>query len=270
MVFRGFKLTLLVALFVTAIPFYKAMAASSPAFENQVQKERQQLESYGFHKWEWLKNDCSNCELYILTNAVELRTEKVQLFVQALGLHKSELQMLYKIHGAEYNLLAHMAVGILGRESEFFTSTRYQFKENFPVLVRIAKIIRHMIDGSEKNVSNNSRGPTQIKVVPKKVAAAYGITPDDLHIPDNAAIATMGFLIESLNELKRRIPLNKLENVTPETYVDYLPYIYFGSSGALVKKTATPDKNLYVQAMKHYMSWVEVYERESVWNPLLN
>ncbi|MFS4459301.1 hypothetical protein [Bdellovibrio sp. HCB2-146] len=269
MVLRSFKLALMVALFVTAVPFYKAQAQSSE-FSAQVEQERQQLASYGFYKWEWLKNDCSNCELFILTTKPELRTEKVQLFIQSLGLHKSELQMLYKIHGAEYNLLAHMAIGILGRESEFFTSTRYQFKETFPILVRVAKILRHMMDDSGKNVSNNSRGPTQIKIVPKKVAAAYGITPDDLHIPDNAAIATMGFLIESLNELKRRIPLNKLENVTPETYVDYLPYIYFGSSRALVKKTATPDKNLYVQAMKHYMSWVEVYERESVMTPLLN
>lgn len=264
MVLKSFWLAIFTAFYVTVLPLDSAQAQElSP---KQVQQEKILLQSYGYQPWEWQKSNCSNCELYIQSLHPDLRTEKVQLFIQALSLHKSELQMLYKIHGAEYNLLAHMAVGILGRESEFFKSFRYQLKETAPGLVRLAKILRYIFSDSNASLTDNSRGPTQIKIVPYAIARAYGIDADHLYIPDNAAIATMGFLIESLGELKRRVGKNKLDFVTPATYVDYLPYIYFGSTRALIKKTATPDKNLYVKDMKKYMQWVALYEREQ--NPV--
>jgi hypothetical protein len=276
MVLKSFWLTIVVAFSVTVLPLDSAQAQvispepSSPEQLEQIQQQKILLQSYGYQPWEWQKSNCSNCELYVQTLHPELQTEKVQLFIQALSLHKSELQMFYKIDGDEYNLLAHMAIGILGRESLFFTSYRYQMKETAPGLVRLAKILRYMFSNSNASLTDNSRGPTQIKIVPSLVARAYGIDPDHLYIADNAAIATMGFLIESLGELKRRVVKNKLDFVTPATYVDYLPYIYFGSTRALIKKTATPDTNLYVKDMKKYMKWVDLYEREQSSVPLKN
>jgi hypothetical protein len=97
-------------------------------------------------------------------------------------------------------------------------------------------------------------------VVPEKIAKAYGIVPGNLKVPENAALATMGFLIEALQELKNRARKGQLEFITPDTYVDYLPYIYFGRAKALMNRTARPDQNSYVRDMKKYMGWVDLYE----------
>lgn len=266
MVFKGFWFLVFMAFSVTVLSLDSAQAQET-SFEQQVQMQKNQLRFYGYKPWPGLSSKCGNCELLIQTLHPDLQTEKVQLFIQALSLHKTELQMFYKINSNEYNLLAHMAVGILGRESEFFKSTRYQIKETFPGLIRLAKIMRSVIS-EDIPLSGNSRGPTQIKVIPYTVSRAYGIETDELGTPDKAAIATMGFLIEALGELKRRVVKNDLTFVNPSTYVDYLPYIYFGSTRSLIKKTATPDKNLYVKDMKKYMTWVELYERELPATPL--
>jgi hypothetical protein len=71
----------------------------------------------------------------------------------------------------------------------------------------------------------------------------------------------MGYLIEALKDLKYISSLNNFVHINPETYADYLPYIYFGSRKALIAKTATPEKNLYVKDMKRYMRFLELYER---------
>lgn len=268
MALKGLWLAILMAFTVTVSNLDRAQAQEA-SFEDQVQMQRNQLRFYGYKPWQWMNSRCGNCELFIQTIHPDLQTEKVQLFIQALSLHKSDLQMFYKIDSNEYNLLAHMAVGILGRESEFFKSTRYQVKETFPGIVRLAKIMRSVFS-DDIPLNGNSRGPTQIKVVPYTVGRAYGIETDQLGTPDKAAIATMGFLIEALGELKRRVVKNDLTFVNPTTYVDYLPYIYFGSTRSLIKKTATPDKNLYVKDMKKYMTWVELYERELPSAPLKN
>ena len=261
MVLKSLWLSVFAAFYVTVLPLDSAHAQET-TFEDQIQEQKVLLQSYGYQPWEWQKSRCSNCELFVQALHPDLQSEKVQLFIQALSLHKSELQMFYKIDGDEYNLLAHMAIGILGRESLFFKSLRYQMKETAPGLVRLAKILRYVFSDTNASLTDNSRGPTQIKIVPYTINRAYGIDPEELYVADNAAIATMGFLIEALGELKRRVVKNNLDFVTPATYVDYLPYIYFGSTRALIKKTATPETNLYVKDMKKYMKWVALYERE--------
>lgn len=214
-----------------------------------------------YQEWHWLENDCYDCEILIVANQPSLQTKKVAQFIQALSEYKNELQQIYKIDGAEYTLLAHMSVGILGRESLFFTSTRYRIKEAMPWAVHLAKIIQIYLNGSNKSPSLNSRGPTQIKVVPGLVAERFSITPENLHIPENAAIATMAYLIEALTELKNRAVIHHLDFIKPSTYVDYLPYIYFGKTKSLLNHTATPWSNIYVQDMKRYMSYFDIYER---------
>lgn len=256
-----FWLSILVALFVSVGFVDSSFAFTS--LEQSLAQEHSLLDQNGYDKWTWMKNDCTNCMVFFLPTRKEVRTEKVRLFIQALAAHKAELQEIYQIPGTEYNLLAHMSVGILGRESLFFRSNRYRLKEAMPWAVRLAKIIEIYLEGSNRSPSDSSRGPTQIKIVPKKIAEHYAITSDNLHEPENAAVATMGYLIEALGELKRRVRVNKLDFITPERYVDYLPYIYFGGTRALVKKTATPESNLYVQDMKRYMTWIEVYEHEA-------
>ncbi len=214
----------------------------------------------GYTPWVWGQSDCAHCSIYLVPVNEGLDSEPVMRFLTTLAVEKKQLMKIYGIHGQEYNLLAHMAVGILGRESQFFTSTRYLTKEAYPGLIRMAKILKAYAKGIEGGPSRSSRGPTQIKIVPERIAEAYGIKAEDLHIPERAAIATMGFLIEILEELKRRVVINDLQFVSSDNYVDYLPYLYFGSRKMLLNGNATPEKNIYVQDMKRYMSWVAVYE----------
>ncbi len=235
-----------------------AHAFAGPAMP--LEERRAVLIQNGYERWEWMRSDCEDCEIYFLTAAPEMQTEKVQAFFYALVDKKAELQRLFNVGGQEYTLLATMSIGILGRESKFWTSPRYVLKESAPWLVHLVKVVRAYLKG-DTNVAPLSRGPTQIKYIPAPIVEVYGVTPDTLHVPENAAVATMGFLIEALGELKRRIVINNLSYINESNYVDYLPYLYFGSKRKLINGQATPETNLYVREMKHYMSQVEVYER---------
>ncbi len=256
----SFRVLFALTIFVSVLNFNTARAA-----ESEVQSERDEVFQDGFLRWRWLQSDCLNCEIYLLPLEEEVRTELVRQFISALMYSKSEILELYRgqIRGDEYNLLAHIAVGILGKESDFYNSPRYQLKEMFPWAIRLGKVLRSYLWNSSRYLSPNSRGPTQIKIVPKKIADRYQVVPENLFEPRRAALATMGYLIEALNELKNRKVKNGLDFVTPETYVDYLPYLYFGGTQVLIRGEATPETNIYVRQMKEYMSWVEVYERES-------
>ncbi len=184
----------------------------------------------------------------------------VQLFLHTIGKYKSEIIELYGSDPQEYNLLAQIAFGILGNESEFFSSTKYLAKRNGHSIVTAVKEIKELVD-DDYEASPNSSGPTQIKVVPKKIAEKYRVTPETLRkYPQHAAVATMGYLIEALEVLKQKKLNHNLDFITPETYVDYLPYLYRGLGKTVVKGKATPAENGYVIRMKKYMEWVTLYE----------
>ena len=214
----------------------------------------------GLVPWQWQQSRCQDCGIYIKIKpefAVQL-DPRVEQFIAALENQKRPLVDLYGIDPQEYNLLAWMSIGILGRESSFFEGIRYQIKELAPPLVRIAKKVEALRDG--KKISENSRGPTQIKKVPSLIQYAYGIEVEDLVEPDKAAVATMGFLIEALAELKQRAKNNGRAEITPDKYVDYLPYIYFGQAQKISNGQAQPNKNAYIQEMKAHMKKFEIFE----------
>lgn len=243
------------------------LVSATPSFAQVTAPEqetrRMVLRHEGFRPYEWLESECDSCDIVFMLKHEELQTEKVREFVRALAESKQELMRLHpgEVTDAEYNFLAHMAIGILGRESRFFTSIRYRLKEFSPSAVRLIKVIQAYLDGEDGELSPNSRGPTQIKIVPPVIAEHYKFTEGELYVPRNAALATMGYLIKALRELKKRVVTNDLDHIHPGNYVDYLPYIYFGATRSLIRKTATPDRNIYVQDMKKYMTWVEIWER---------
>ena len=250
-------------------------AMTSPNPQMTTDKQRQVLSQNGYHRWEWLKSSCVNCDLVVVSTDPRIGTPKVQAFIAALGNRKSDLLDLYQHHthisSDEYNLLAQMAVGILGRESSFFESLRYRWKEEHPTIISILKILDVMLLHPNRSLTDNSRGPTQIKIIPQPIVDGYGVTPEELDVPENAAIATMGFLIEALTDMKRRIAKGQLKfetpiaySVTPANYSDYLPYLYFGGGKILISGQATPSSNIYVREMKKYMQWVELYEKEPI------
>lgn len=240
--------------------------------------------------WTWKKSDCRTCGIsFKIVGDINAREDmdmkeksirflmsttpagktaldaydldakaRTYAFINALSSEKETILKLYNSDPQEYNLLAHMAVGILGQESRFFGHWRYFIKRNSQLAIKEMKEIKAWIKDSEAVA--NSKGPTQIKNVPDRIAQHYNITEKNLWNPKSAAVSTMGYLIESLAELKQRAKNNHLEMITDDTYVDYLPYLYFGGAKKLINRTATPDKNIYVKNMKRFMKKVAVSE----------
>lgn len=273
--------------------------------------------------WIWTKNNCQNCgisfqiigdlnskeDMESKEKAFSTSAEKVIplqmvlkkaeadakarsiVFMQTLSNQKQNILNIYanEINSQEYNLLAHMAVGILGQESRFFSNWRYAAKMNVQWLITEKKIFNKISfenDLREQNceaplgpfevakcllrtedavvqpddVAPNSKGPTQIKKVPERIAIFYNIKEENLWNPKYAAVSTMGYLIEALKELRQRAYNNKWNFINDYTIVDYLPYLYFGGVKKLKNGSATPDKNIYVKNMKRFMGKVKVYE----------
>jgi hypothetical protein len=166
----------------------------------------------------------------------EIRTSVSIEFAKTLGDEKANLMKLYNLSNEEYNELARLAFGILGNESKFGTSYKYHVKESIPLVVSLAK-------GEWFDTSSNSRGPTQIKTIPSIIATNYGITKSTLSVPKNAAIATLGFLAQSMTEL--RAHERKHPGINPLNRYDFLHYIYTGRVSEILNGTGTPEKNIY-------------------------
>ncbi|MBK25783.1 MAG: hypothetical protein CME70_17420 [Halobacteriovorax sp.] len=228
------------------------------------------------------------------------QTKTAKKFMQALEDEKEKLMQLYKLDNDEYNDLARYAFGIMGNESEFGENWRYDVKEAIPFGIAIIKDTKKNVFGKTSKAfkeakekegwfsaigagattyfkelikrdirlltgkisdKNNSRGPTQIKTVPKKIEKEYGINKDNISKPANAAVATMGFLAEAMVELKNRAKNNP--DITKENRMDYLHYIYMGSTHEIKNRTATPDKNIYLRQLKEYLKGINIYQRVS-------
>ncbi|MFW5887672.1 MAG: L,D-transpeptidase [Bacteriovoracia bacterium] len=213
----------------------------------------------------------------------KLKSEITNQFLFALEKEKKKLMDLYNLDNHEYNQMIKIAFGILGNETEFGESKRYRVKEKFPRNVARARSFRDQFkearaewkEGDKKIgddlkelkdnffdkelVKNNSRGLTQIKKVPKLIAKEYAITKKDLNDPAKAAIATMGFLAQSLEQLKAQEKLHP--DINAKNRFDYLPYIYYGKTNEIVNGTATPDKNIYIQQLKKHGQKIGVYQK---------
>jgi hypothetical protein len=187
----------------------------------------------------------------VITNK-NYQTKVALDFMNNIDKEKSRIIKMYGITNHEYNELSKLAFGILGNESQFGDSNKYWLKEAAPSVIAILK-------GNGLDTSRNSRGPTQIKTVPKKIASRYGVTKDSLERPRHAAVATMGFLAEALDELKAKEKYHP--SITPENRFDYIHYIYMGKSSEITKATATPNKNIYFKQIRNYNKGLEVYEK---------
>lgn len=168
-------------------------------------------------------------------------TPVARAFVQTLDREKARLMELYGIDNDDYNELARLSFGILANESDLGRSPRYWIKEQFPWLVSLLK-------GEGLDTRMNSRGPTQIKTVPALIAEHYGVTKESLHRPEHAAVATLGFLAQSLSELRNRE--RNHPDITPYNRLEYLHYIYTGRAYEISRGTATPERNIYYRNMR--------------------
>ncbi len=226
-------------------------------------------------EWSWQKSTCLDCWILFKVSLEDSENKDLVEFINTIQESKFDIVNLYNSDPQEYNLLAHMALGILGNESSFFQNWRYKVKSQTQGAITAAKVVKKIdpiklftiglfapleLAEAYGKASPNSKGPTQIKNIPDKISSKYNIVETDLWIAKNAARATMGYLIEALAQLKRTTKNNNLSFITTEHYIDYLPYIYFGKSKMIREGSATPDKNIYVQNMKKHMQRFKVIE----------
>lgn len=209
-------------------------------------------------------------------------------FLAALEKEKPKLMEIYGLDNDEFNELALLAFGILGQESQFGDHWRYKVKETFPGGVAYLKNYKRIFgefkeDRKEEgfwsavgdllsdswsneidfitgdlSLDQNSRGPTQIKKVPELISKNYGITKEQLKEPENAAIATVGFLAQSLEELKAKEKFHPAIN--GKNRFDYLHYIYMGKSREIINGTATPERNIYYQNVRRFSRSLKVWQ----------
>lgn len=162
-------------------------------------------------------------------------------FIQALEDEKSNLMKIYGMDSDTYNELALFSYAIMGIESKFGKSIKYKIKQTLPYVVSLVK-------GNGFDTSYNSRGPTQIKKIPVLIKENYGIKKEDLSDPRQAAIATLGFSFEILQDLKRIAHLHK--DINSKNIYDYLYYMYQGKRSEIINATATPDKSIRIKMIK--------------------
>lgn len=165
---------------------------------------------------------------------------------QTLSKNKEQLMKDLNLSNSAYNDLALTSLGVIGVESEYGTSMRYHLKNN--------EDLQNYIKDKVGNTSYNSRGLGQMKYDGhiknpeiKSLYDKYGITRDNLDDPEKAALAEMIYLNHIL---KNEVPNYKyVEDVSD---IDKLLYLYNGNRKELFNKTATPDKNIYIQNVNSY------------------
>lgn len=189
-----------------------------------------------------------------ISTSIELKEDRgdyVSIFMKKLEVEKENIMKLYNIDSDTYNELVKFSYGVLGVESKFATSLKYKIKQNLPFAVSVAK-------GNGFDISENSRGPTQIKRVPEKIKNRYNISKNELYKPENAAVATIGFACELFFELKNISKFHKEINF--QNIYDYLYYLYQGKRYEITKGTAEPDKNLTIKKIKSFESELSIVD----------
>ena len=235
------------------------VVADNPKFRAQFVAARN--EGYYPMMKNWGADEYEAVAILIQNDAVN--TPEVRAFLRGILENKRKLMKIYNLKNSTFNKLAAMALGIYGNESSFGKSVRYTLKEKNQDLVVALKYL------SGDSTPVPSRGGTQIKQIPTKVSKHYPhITPDTLYVPENSAIATMGFLVETFEMLLYRSKTDRIKGaigrapltyIQPENVYDYIPYVYSGQMrklflGREYRDGATVVNNTYINRMKSNMA----------------
>jgi hypothetical protein len=242
--------------------------------------------------------NCNGCDKrYNVTRAVikskairatitdsRYKNKQTELFVQTLVKEKKDLMPLLGISNDEYNDLVRISFGVLGAESEFGEHWAYKFKETKTgqksvnikkgdkrsLLYLGMKLVNPLLltgpVGLVENMTapadnpNNSRGSTQIKNVQEYLKGKYKntINTSNLSNPKNSAIATMFVLANKLKSLKRIEYRHSA--ITEANRLDYLYYLYMGSTDQITGNSATPGLNPKVSKVNEYAKGLEIDE----------
>lgn len=190
-------------------------------------------------------------------------------FVDSLENNKRLIMKQKNLTNEEYDELAKIALGILGVESRFCLSDRYEWKETTGFQTAISLYKEYV--SNEGNEGGNSRGCTQIKQVERFLPKGETMTGDDLVNPRISAKATMYVLADLLVELraKSRADDFQTEVVFPgdldgrESNVsDYLYYLYNGQTSQLASGVATPEYSAKIRDLRIFMNYFSLNSKE--------
>jgi hypothetical protein len=183
--------------------------------------------------------------------STDLSDDFTKSYVETLQNEKENLMRLLSLENDEYNMLAQFSFGVLAVETNYGKNIKYRIKNKIPYVISIFK-------GNGLDTSSNSRGPTQIKIIPESVEIAYKLTKRNLSKPENAAVATLAFGAQTLTELRNYA--QDFETLTEENLLDYLYYIYNGRRNELKNGTATPQRNLAIQKIHDAIEHLQIDE----------
>ena len=179
------------------------------------------------------------------------KSKFVSTYINTLEKEKNRLMQILKVDNDDYNILAGFAIGVLAPESDFGKNWKYILKEFLPGAVSLAK-------GNGLDTSKNSRGPTQLKVIPEEIMNEYGITKTNLTDPENAAVATIAISADFLRQL-RNLGVNH-KSINEENIQNYLYYLYQGKRVQIKEALATPEDNLAIKKIMNVVLGLEFLE----------
>ena len=179
------------------------------------------------------------------------KSKFVSDYINTLEREKNHLMQVLKVDNDDYNILAGFAIGVLAPESDFGKNWKYVLKEFLPGAVSLAK-------GNGLDTSKNSRGPTQLKVIPEEIMEDYGISKTNLTDPENAAVATIAISADFLKQL-RNLGVNH-KAINEENIQTYLYYLYQGKRVQIKEALATPDDNIAIKKIVNVVNGLEFLE----------
>ena len=200
-------------------------------------------------------------------------TASNQRFLKSLETNKQKLMKLYALSNSEYNRIAIMAYGVLGKETEFGDGWTYQGEKLCSFLCEyfrpaIASVYYGVKRGdfSVDLDTEMSSGLTQLRKVPLEIVREFSITKQDLHDPAKAAIATAGFLARLLREMKTKVrnsantPEKKLSYMNKGNIFDFLGYLYGGIRCRLYQTPQPrPYKLPYTKKINEHIKKIALY-----------
>ena len=202
----------------------------------------------------------------------QIKEENRRDFIQGIEESKEDLMREFDIDSSTYNKFASLALGIAEQESKFGTSVMYRVKnaipeEKYSTVKRISNALSELkefdfqgaidaLDSDKTKVSHRSRGITQMKIEgdnkeTQEVYDKFGITNESLEDANKSAVGTMIRLLSVYkNEVMGRDFVNQEEEVIDPR--DVVLYKYSGQNRQIKNKTATPERNIYIQNVKNY------------------
>jgi hypothetical protein len=214
-------------------------------------------------------------DIEIVVNDPRFVSEKTTTFLEALEDEKAQIMQDLNLTNDEYNELVKLSFGIMGTESDFGEGSSnlfglwntYKIKET-----GLGQLTISMLKGEldlipiypgtvlpiQTNPDNNSRGNTQIKNVRDFLKDSYpDINRNNLDDPRNSAIATMYALKAKMDALKR--VEGQHSAITEENRMDYLYYMYLGSTNQITGGSATPELNPKVKKANEFGDMLKIY-----------